>query len=99
MQEFEDGWEGQQHRCQANHLGSSDSMDASGLLAIFQQPVEQYSLRYTDFLEDGDSKAYKLIVQAANGKKDVSKLECVRHVQKRLELPLIIEKANGPIES
>ena len=99
MQEFEDWWEGQEHLCQANHLGSSGSMDAQGLLAIFQQPVEQYSLRYTDFLEDGDSKAYKLIVQAVYGEKDVSKLECVGHVQKRRESPLFIEKANGPIAS
>lgn len=84
-QEFEDWWEGHQHLCHANHLGSSGSMDASGLLAIFQWSVEQYSLRYTDFLGDGDSKAHKLIVQeAVYGEKDVSKLECVGHVQKRL---------------
>lgn len=38
-QEFEDWWEGHQHLCQANHLGSSGSMDASGLLAIFQRSV------------------------------------------------------------
>ena len=59
-------------------------MDASGLLAIFQRSVEQYSLRYTDFLGDGDSKAHKLVQEVVYGEKDVSKLECVGHVQKRL---------------
>jgi len=36
-------------------------------------------------LGDGDSKAHKLIVdEAVYGARPVSKLECVRHVQKRL---------------
>ena len=35
-QEFQDWWEAHQHLCEANYLGSSGSMDASGLLAIFQ---------------------------------------------------------------
>ena len=60
-------------------------MDASGLLAIFQRSVEQYTMRYTEFLGDGDSEAHKLIVEeAVYGEKQVSKLECVGHVQKRL---------------
>ena len=84
-QEFQGWWEGHQHIYQANHLGSSSSMDASGLLAIFQRSVENYSVRYTEFLGDGDSKAHKLIVdEAVYGARPVSKLECVRHVQKRL---------------
>ena len=38
-QEFQDCWEGHQHLCEANYLGSSGSVDASGLLAIFQRSV------------------------------------------------------------
>ena len=84
-QQFEDWWEDHQHLCQANHLGSSGSMDASGLLATFQRSVEQYTMRYTEFLRDDDSKAHKLIVEeAVYGEKQVSKLESVGHVQKRL---------------
>ena len=60
-------------------------MDASGLLAIFQRSVENYSAHYTEFLGDGGSKGHKLIVQeAVYGDKEVMKLECVGHVQKRL---------------
>ena len=83
--QFEDWWEGHQHLCQANHLGSSGSMYASGLLAIFQHSVEQYTMRYAEFLGEGDSKAHKLIVEeAVYGEKQISKLECVGHVQKCL---------------
>ena len=60
-------------------------MDASGLLAIFKRSDENYSVRYTEFLGDGDSKGRKLLVQeAVCGDKEVKKLECVGHVQKRL---------------
>lgn len=82
---FQDWWEGHQHLCEANYLGSSGSMNASGLLAIFKRSDENYSVRYTEFLGDGDSKGHKLIVQeAVYGDKEVKKLECVGHVQKRL---------------
>ena len=83
--EFQEWWEGHQHLCQANHHGSSGSMDASGMLSIFQRSVENHAVRYTEFLGDGDSKAHKLIVeQAVYGNVEVQKLECVGHVQKRL---------------
>lgn len=82
---FTDWWESHQHVCQANHYGSSGSMDASGMLSIFQRSVEKYSARYTEFLGDGDSKAHKAIVEeAVYGPAEVKKLECVGHVQKRL---------------
>ena len=37
--EFQEWWEGHQHLCQANHFGSSGSMDASGMLSMFQHSV------------------------------------------------------------
>lgn len=60
-------------------------MDANGLLNIFQRSVEQYGLRYLEFLGDGDSRAHKLLVEeAVYGDVEVEKLECVGLVQKRL---------------
>ena len=83
--EFQDWWDGHQHLCQANCFGSSGSMDASGMLSIFQRSVEAHCFRYTEFLGDGDSKSHKLIVeQAVYGEVEVTKLECVGHIQKRL---------------
>ena len=52
---------------------------------MFQHSVEVHSARYTEFLGDGDSKAHKLITeQAVYGDVEVTKLECVGHVQKSL---------------
>ena len=83
--EFQEWWEGHQHPCQANHFGSPGSMDASGMLSLFRHSVEVHSARYTEFLGNGDSKAHKLITeQAVYGDLEVTKLECVGHVQKRL---------------
>ena len=64
-QELQDWWEGHHNLCEANHLGTSGSMDATDLLAINQCSVGGYSVRYTEFLRDGDNKAHKLIVEEA----------------------------------
>ena len=83
--EFDEWWDSHHHECHANFEGSSGSMDASGMLAIFQRSVENYNMQCTDFLGDGDSKAHKLLLQeAVYGPVQVQKLECVGHVQKRL---------------
>ena len=84
-EEFVHWWEEHQHSCHANFEGSSGAMEAAGCLQIFQRSVEQYALRYVDFLGDGDSKAYNEIKEASvYGEKPVTKLECVGHVQKRM---------------
>lgn len=98
--EFQEWWEGHQHCCQANHYGSSGSMDATGMLSIFQRSEENHSVCYTEFLGDGNSKAHKLIVeQAVHGDVEVKKLECVGHVQKRLGSRLwSLKKRAGRLE-
>ena len=60
-------------------------MDAAGCVAIFSRSIEQYDLRYTEFLGDGDSKAFHQITEEdVYDDVKVSKLECVGHVQKRM---------------
>ena len=79
--EFEHWWDGHQHKCHANFEGSSGAMDAAGCVRIFERSVEQYDLRYMEFLGDGDSKAYNELTEASvYGEKVVAKLECVGHV-------------------
>ena len=84
--EFDEWWEGHQHECHANFEGSSGAMEAAGCLAIFQRSVEKHTLRYTEFLGDGDSKAYdQLTAEKVYGENvTVKKLECVGHIQKRM---------------
>ena len=84
-EEFDEWWEQHQHKCLANFAGSSGSMDSAGMLAIFQRSVELHNTRYVEFLGDGDSKAHNLLIQEnVYGDVEISKLECVRHVQKCL---------------
>lgn len=85
-QEFNEWWEGHQHRCYANFAGSSGRMDPVGCYEIFSRSITKHNLRYKEFLGDGDSKAYNQLVQENVYGDDhkVEKLECVGHVQKRM---------------
>eukprot|EP00112_Aurelia_sp_Birch-Aquarium-sp1_P015936 Seg357.6 transcript_id=Seg357.6/GoldUCD/mRNA.D3Y31 product="hypothetical protein" protein_id=Seg357.6/GoldUCD/D3Y31 len=83
--EFDLWWEGHQHECQANFFGSSGKMDPAGCVAIFSRSIEKHSLRYTEFLGDGDSKAQtQLKNERVYGDREITKLECVGHIQKRM---------------
>lgn len=42
--EFKEWWDSHQAFFHANYTGSSDSMDASGMLPIFQGSIEKYCL-------------------------------------------------------
>ena len=84
-QKYKDWWDSHKSVCHINFSGSSGRMDASGCLEMFQRSEEKHSLRYTEFLGDGDSKAHKqLLEKKVYGDKPVTKLECVGHIQKRM---------------
>ena len=52
------------HKCNINHVGSSGSVEASGLKDCFMTSVKINKLRYADYIGDGDSKSYNDIYQA-----------------------------------
>ncbi|XP_025087597.1 uncharacterized protein LOC112560178 isoform X2 [Pomacea canaliculata] len=71
--------------CTLTHEGSSGLMEASGTCDIFKRSVEQYKLRYSGFVGDGDTNTYKKVSDSMPyGNKNIDKLECVGHVQKRV---------------
>lgn len=54
---------------------------------IFQRSKQQYELSYTGYLGDSDSKSFKNLSEAEPPiypGKSIEKLECVRHIQKRM---------------
>ncbi|GFU39420.1 uncharacterized protein TNCV_3454621 [Trichonephila clavipes] len=55
-----------------------------GAYRIFERSEDHRMLRYTDYYEDGDSKAFDA-VKDIYGKDSVTKLECIGHIQKELE--------------
>ena len=91
-------WERHQHQCHSNFEGSSGAMDTAGCVAIFYRSVEQYGLRYIEFLGDGDSKAFNRVTEKEVYKDvKISKLECVGHVQKRIWDHDFDHSRNAPI--
>lgn len=71
--------------CKANYSGSSGGMEVAGVQAIFSRSKEKYNVQYTKFLGDGDSAAFGSVVRLDpyNGI-EITKLECVGHIQKRM---------------
>ncbi|GFV61990.1 uncharacterized protein TNCV_4107931 [Trichonephila clavipes] len=60
-------------------------MEVEGALRIFNRSEVLHNLRYTQYLGDGDSKAYKEVLESKPYKDvNIEKLECVGHVEKRM---------------
>ena len=73
------------HNCQANHVGSSGSMEANGAKIIFHRSIENHGLRYTHYIGDGDTSSFSVVSDSKPyGDIPIQKLECIGHVQKRL---------------
>ncbi|GFX83803.1 uncharacterized protein TNCV_350671 [Trichonephila clavipes] len=71
--------------CKANHFGNSGSMEVLGAMEIFQRSESLHGLRYTKFLGDSDSRAYKAVNEMQPyGDTGIEKLECIGHIEKRM---------------
>jgi hypothetical protein len=73
-------------KCEANFKGASGGMEVTGACQIFERSEATRGVRYTEYLGDGDSKAFKSVVekQPYGAGVTVKKLECLGHVQKRM---------------
>lgn len=45
--------------CQSNHEGSAGKMEVDSIKNMFHRSEEQYAVKYTQYIGDGDSKTYK----------------------------------------
>lgn len=75
-------------KCQKNFNGKSGAMEAEGAVRMWQRSVKKNKMRYTTFIGDGDSSAYKSVIGLHKGKGpydgvEMAKEECVNHVSKR----------------
>ncbi|GFV03788.1 uncharacterized protein TNCV_1877361 [Trichonephila clavipes] len=73
-------------------------MECRGVLSIFQRSETSRKASYTQYLGDGDSKAFLTIKEAkVYGDTEVEKLECVGYVQKRMgtRLRIILKTSKG----
>lgn len=81
--------------CSANYRGTSGGMEVCGAVEVFSRSQQMYGVRYLEYLGDGDSKGFT----AVNEKKiygeqvEISKLECIGHVEKRMGTRLLNMKS------
>ena len=70
-------------------------MEVAGAVKIFERSMPTYIVRYTDYLGDGDTKAYLEVCERKPYRPDVGikKIECVGHIQKRMGTRLRTLKA------
>ena len=60
-------------------------MEPEGAKRIFGRSISKQSLRYVNYLGDGDLTSFKTVVNSRlYGDMKIQKLECVGHIQKRL---------------
>lgn len=73
------------HDCRKNHTGSSGSMEPASAVSIYKRSLPKHGLRYVGYLGDGDSSAFKSVVESKPyGDTDIYKLDCINHVAKRV---------------
>ena len=74
-----------QGHCLANFEGTSGVMEREHALRMWARSVEKNKMRYTQFISDGDSSAFRAVRDSdPYDGIDIEKQECINHVQKRL---------------
>ena len=48
-------------KCHINVQGSSGAMEGTGALSLFKMSIDQYKLKYTTFVGDGDSDTFTVV--------------------------------------
>ena len=60
-------------------------MEVDVVIEMFRRSLENLEVRFLYYVGDGDSKTYTGIIKSAPyGETEVTKKECVGHVQKRI---------------
>ncbi|XP_062501523.1 uncharacterized protein LOC134178653 [Corticium candelabrum] len=83
--------------CTKNTKLSSNAMEAQGAKEIWCRSMEKNRMRYTTFVGDGDSKAWKSVCdEKPYGDVEIRKADCIGHVQKRMGSQLRDWKNQAP---
>ena len=69
------------HEGSVNYTGSAPNMEPVAAKRIFERYVEKYGLQYMDYYGDGNCKSY---VRNVYPGMEITKYECIGHVQKRI---------------
>ena len=56
------------HKCGINHQGSADAIEKDSADKIFCRLVEKHNLRYTVYIDDGDTSSFGEVKEALYNK-------------------------------
>ena len=61
-------------------------MEAQGAVDMWGRSIEKHTLRYVDFVRDGDCSSHQNVVKSKpyEDELEVQKVECAGHIQKRM---------------
>jgi len=92
--EYNDWKKDYEAKCEANHEGSAGKMEVDSATAMFARAQEINDVKYINYVGDGDCKTFKAILE---NNPDVTKKECIDHVQKRMgsRLRKLVKKHKG----
>ena len=86
--EFMDWWETHKSvcMCETNYEGSFPAMEAAATLDIWKRSEERLQLRFTKVISDGDLQTIAMLQESElyNKNVEITKYECVGHVQVRI---------------
>ena len=89
--EFAEFWEKHRTTCTSNYRESSQAMETSAALEIWNRSIAKHQLVYGTYIGDGDSSSFRNLTKSDpyNGEVLVRKEECLGHAQKRLKKHLL----------
>ncbi|GFV33688.1 uncharacterized protein TNCV_4568031 [Trichonephila clavipes] len=76
--------------CRKNYSGSAGKMEVDGMLRIFNRSEKLHNLKYSNYIGVGDTKTFNALSENKPYGDDhlIQKIECVGHVQKRMDTRL-----------
>ena len=94
--EYAEYWSSHKDHCSSNYKGTSQSMESSAAIDIWNRSIEKHKLVYGTYIGDGDSSSFKNLLKSDpyKGEVIVRKEECLGHVQKRIKKRLM-KKSKG----
>ena len=93
--EYKEWYETHKETFSANHEGTATKMEVDATIEMFRRSLENLGVRFLYYVGDGESKIYTGIIKAVPyGETEVTKKECVGHVQKRIVTRLRAGKKN-----
>lgn len=92
--EYTNWKESHEDECEANHEGSAGKMEVDSVVEMFDRANEVNDVNYINYVGDGDSKTFKAVLEQ---NPNVTKKECIDHVQKRMGTRLrnLVKKTKG----